>query len=85
MVKHLIGGDLIDDDHPLAVAFNTPAEHLIDGDVINEDSPLAAQVTVVTSAEGILAALGITSIPTEDPGVAGEIWNDSGVLKASAG
>jgi hypothetical protein len=25
------------------------------------------------------------TIPTEDPGVSGEVWNDSGVLKASAG
>lgn len=35
-------------------------------------------------AEGGLVEATFT-IPTSDPGVSGEVWNDGGVLKASAG
>ncbi len=40
------------------------------------------------SPAGLLAfisANAVGDIPTEDPGVAGEIWNDDGVLKVSEG
>lgn len=32
-----------------------------------------------------LASLNLSSIPTSDPAVAGDLWNDSGTLKISAG
>jgi hypothetical protein len=31
------------------------------------------------------AAVLVAAIPTSDPAVSGEVWNDGGVLKASAG
>jgi hypothetical protein len=31
------------------------------------------------------AGIVIAALPTADPHVAGEVWNDAGVLKASAG
>jgi hypothetical protein len=68
-------------------------------DAINEAIDTGKDATVLYngtlstfSAAGLLAFilaegavdLGFT-IPTSDPGVAGEVWNDEGVLKASAG
>ncbi len=37
------------------------------------------------TAEGGFAPTLPFTVPTTDPGVAGEVWNDAGVLKASAG
>lgn len=31
------------------------------------------------------AIVPLTSLPTTDPAVAGQVWNDGGVLKASSG
>jgi len=44
------------------------------------DSSSAAQLTI-TSAGGIVCS----SMPTSDPSVAGQLWNDSGTVKISAG
>lgn len=46
---------------------------------------LNARLTVsqgVTLTDGYLV---VTNIPTSDPAVAGQIWNDDGLLKVSAG
>jgi hypothetical protein len=37
------------------------------------------------SAAQTAAVALVTALPTTDPGVLGEVWNDGGVLKSSAG
>lgn len=68
-------------------------------DAINEavdtgkDATFLYNGTLYTfSAAGLLtfltdnfSTISAFTIPTTDPGVAGEIWNDNGVLKSSAG
>lgn len=48
-----------------------------------EFSP-AGLIAFLTAEGGFAPELTFT-VPTSDPGVAGEVWNDAGVLKASAG
>jgi hypothetical protein len=73
----------------------TPAEHLIPA-----PKPLGkdeTDVTITSPANGDLltydgsnwvnngSVIKMSNLPTSDPAVAGQLWNDSGTLKVSAG
>ena len=49
------------------------------GGAVNAVASIAQATTSIHSAQIIFSAL-----PTSDPGVSGQLWNDSGVLKISA-
>ena len=44
---------------------------------------ISSDLTV--SGDTTLAAVISTSLPTSDPTVAGQLWNDAGTVKVSAG
>lgn len=51
-------------------------------------STLGAATSVTSVATGTLNTTGaviMTGLPTADPVVAGQLWNDTGTLKVSAG
>lgn len=64
-----------------------------DGNAMRWDASSGAWVETsifTISAAGLISVnalngLSISNLPTSDPSVAGRIWNDSGVLKVSAG
>ena len=47
-----------------------------------KNKPNISSANGVTTIDGILQ---ITNLPTSDPQVAGQLWNDGGILKVSAG
>ena len=51
-------------------------------------STLGAATSVTSISTGTLTTTGaviMTGLPTSDPAVAGQLWNDTGTLKVSAG
>ena len=51
--------------------------------VVTVTSTLGATTSVTTlTASGVVK---FTGLPTSDPAVAGQLWNDAGTLKVSAG
>ena len=51
-------------------------------------STLGAATSVTSISTGTLSTTGaviMTGLPTSDPTVAGQLWNDAGTLKVSAG
>jgi hypothetical protein len=47
--------------------------------VLSHDLPVTAAIQVLLDAKAPLI------VPTEDPGVAGQLWNDEGTLSISTG
>jgi len=58
---------------------------LLDGIDSTKFSQLANTETVSGSKTWSSDTLLMTNLPTSDPSVAGQLWNDSGALKVSAG
>ena len=59
------------------------------GDVgVGGNTTFSASMSTVTASleiSGGFADVRIQSLPTSDPGVAGQIWSNSGVLTVSSG
>jgi len=55
-----------------------------EGDFI-EGSVTATDLTTTGTVTVDGTTVIISDLPTSDPGVAGQLWNDSGVLSVSAG
>lgn len=71
-------------------AFQLSTDAPADGDVLvynattDEYEPSTALTDVATTVTELAAGQGIT-LPTADPHVAGELWNNAGTVKVSAG
>jgi hypothetical protein len=57
------------------------------GSVTGAVTGAVAATTITASGDVTLsgAVVSMASLPTSDPAVAGQLWNDAGTLKVSAG
>lgn len=55
-----------------------------DGTVIDNSNPYMQQTQAGTELYNLSVGVGFT-LPTSDPGVAGQLWSNSGVVTVSAG
>jgi hypothetical protein len=70
--------------HPLNMSL--ALDHAIQFKTAGGDARLVINSTSVTCKQGLVVegAATFSGLPTSDPGVAGQLWNDSGTLKISS-
>jgi len=55
-----------------------------DRDILDNSDPVNQKIELGTKVYNLSVGVGMT-LPTSDPSVAGQLWNNSGVVTVSAG